>query len=254
MPVRGVLDDRLEVFVPGIDGDVGTQAGRRRPPGLGQIGDDDLRGAGKAADGHVQQTDGACPDDDHRVAEPRLVVVKAVQHATQWLGQRQRRHRRAGLRHRDVLAVHGTLRDEAVLGQATVDVVSEDVGVVAKLLPVAQAVEARSTADRGCHNGCVAHPVAGHTLAERRDRPGDLVPQDDAGTHACGLLAPKDSQIGSADGVGANLQENLTLPRLRRADLGDVQLLWSSENRCKHCDAPFGRGRDVCRLESCDQS
>ena len=64
MPVRGVLDDRLEVFVPGIDGDVGTQAGRRRPPGLGQIGDDDLRGAGKPADSHVQQTDGARPDDE----------------------------------------------------------------------------------------------------------------------------------------------------------------------------------------------
>jgi len=79
----------------------------------------------------VEQTDRPSTQNHHRVTHLNAVVVHTIQATGQRLRERQLRRVEAGVRLDQLFAIDGLLGDEHVLGQATVDVVSDEVGVLA---------------------------------------------------------------------------------------------------------------------------
>ena len=221
-PAGGVGDDRGEVLARRVDGRARPQLGGRRPPRGRRIGDDHRPGPADHGELQVEQPDRPGPEDDDDVADLDAVLVQAVEAAGQRLGQRELLGRDAGGRRHQPAGPDADRGDDHPLAEAAVDVVPDHQRVFAQVLQTGLAVPADAAGEDRAHPAERADLVPLDAVTELGDRAADLVAEHDADADALGLLPAHDPQVGAADRVRLDLEQDLARARRRVGQLGEL--------------------------------
>jgi len=193
-------------------------ASRRRG---GRVGDDHRPGAADHGELQVEQPDRPGTEDDDDVADVDAVLVDAVEAAGQRLGQRQLAGREAGGRWHQSAGADADRGDHHPLAEAAVDVVPDHPGRLAQVLDTGLAEPADTAGEDRADPAERTDLVPLDAATELGDRSAHLVAEHDADTDALALLAAHDPQVGAADRVRLDLEQDLARTRRRVGQLGE---------------------------------